>query len=746
MTTMTILMALLTPAHAFDPTPSLTVEGGTEASFPSNARFVGDVNGDGYDELAVERIGAFDLYYGGPAGPAVEPDLTWYVSIFAQVAGDVAPIGDVNGDGYGDVAVGVPGQHEGDDRVHVYHGSAFGLPPQPTLVLFDSPSSGLGTDLAHGDLDGDGYDDLVVSLPGHQAVRVYLGGPGGLDSGSGSDIVGPAGVANFGADLAVGDADGDGALDVLIGSGDGGGMATLALGDGTGASWSTQLLPHDGVVALVDFDGDGAATPVTASGSEVRLHVGAWPDPGSQQDVYTGAPGTPSWVVGGLSAPADVDGDGLDDLVVGAHSHRVTLYGGTTIVVDDVYSGDLDDYMLTVSVGDVDGDGRADLVGSYHLFHSRLLRDAWGVATERRWGTAGESGFGGQGLLGSEVFAVGDVDGDGLEDAGMMCLDDTAVCVHSGSLGGLDGAASQVVDGGWGAADVNGDGLGDLLARTDTHLEVYLGAVGGPGAVPDQALAIPTGFDLVRVFSEDVNGDGFGDVVMIQAPGEEQRGMRVAMGSATGLRSLRTVGTHPGTFAWDEVAFLGFADLDGDGFPDLVASTADQTDLVWLGGSPSGPGGPPAAFGLAGDVPTRLLRGDFDGDGFDDVVLSARERMDVPPQPSSIVYGSAAGPDLSRRARIDGNPLWAGDLDGDGRDDLVCGRNLAGLGDGEVSVHHGTAAGLPTAPDQVLSGGAGEGHGWAAVGADVDGDGLMELLVGAPTWRAYTGRVSLYQP
>jgi len=738
---LSVFLALLSPSHAFDPAPTMTVEGGGEAFVVTDATFVGDVDDDGYDDLAIARHGAVDLYYGGPGGPASEPDLTWYINSFAQDTGDVAPIGDVNGDGYDDLAMGLPGHHDGDDQVHVYYGSALGPSSQPDLVLADGPSTGLGAAFAHGDVDGDGYDDLLVGAPGVRLVRVYRGGPGGLDPVGVSDIPGPAMAGSFGADLAAGDADGDGHVDVLIGSRDGEGLATLAMGDGTGLSWSTLQLPHGGAVALVDFNGDGAATPVTGWGPEVQMHVGAWPDPAARQVIRTAAAGTQVWSVVDLSAPADVNGDGYDDLVSVGNLIRTTFYGGPSAVVsEDVSFSFNDDLMESASVGDADGDGQADLVGSA-MVHAQLLLDAWGSATDHRW----ELEYSGMGLFGANLYALGDVVGDGLQDVGVLCLDFDALCVHPGTAGGIAATAASVVSGErFDGADVNGDGLGDVVARTDVGLELYLGAVGGLGAVPDQTLPIPVDGQTRDLWTEDVNGDGYDDVVVVYEPDDERRAMSIALGGLSGLRPFRRVGTHPSTFEYAEKAFLGFADLDGDGFLDMVAASSDKSDLVWVRGSASGPRGPALAFGLpAGKVPTLLVRGDFDGDGFDDLALT-KDEWAGPPRPTAIVYGSAGGPDLARLLWVDREPLWAGDLNGDGRDDLVCARTLAGLGDGELAVHHGTAGGLVVQPDQVLSGVDGEGLGSAAVGGDFDGDGQIELVVGAYEWHAFTGRVLVF--
>lgn len=136
--------------------------------------------------------------------------------------------GDFDGDGFPDVAVGVP---ESDlafpqgGAVFIYKGSASGLPATATwTILGESDTAQLGAVMAAGDLNDDGRDDLALSAPGADVITGDSGavllyqltseGPRRMRN----DLSGAQRAANFGAALAIADVDGDGANDLVVGS------------------------------------------------------------------------------------------------------------------------------------------------------------------------------------------------------------------------------------------------------------------------------------------------------------------------------------------------------------------------------------------------------------------------------------------------------------------------------------------------------------------------------------------------
>jgi hypothetical protein len=145
----------------------------------------------------------------------------------------VATAGDVNGDGYSDVLVGMPEYDEGDTNegaVFVFYGSASGLPANPSpfpIWQINQGEAHFGTSVAAaGDVNGDGYGDIIVGAPywtdsqtDEGGVWVFLGSSSGLVLPPWSSQGGGQQDAEFGASVATaGDANRDGYSDVIVGA------------------------------------------------------------------------------------------------------------------------------------------------------------------------------------------------------------------------------------------------------------------------------------------------------------------------------------------------------------------------------------------------------------------------------------------------------------------------------------------------------------------------------------------------
>jgi hypothetical protein len=213
----------------------------------------GDFNGDGFADLAVGvpfededfvgSVGAVNIIYGSATGLTSTGDqyLTELTFGFPYTTDDrfgaALASGDFNGDSFSDLAIGMPNREAFGQQDHgvvlLIDGSANGLVTSTArrLSLVGNHGGRAGAALVWADFNGDGFGDLAVGIPdafqfgfpflplfNAGEVQVFYGGPNGL-SGVGAQVVfeGFEDGMHFGAPLAAGDFNADGAADLAIG-------------------------------------------------------------------------------------------------------------------------------------------------------------------------------------------------------------------------------------------------------------------------------------------------------------------------------------------------------------------------------------------------------------------------------------------------------------------------------------------------------------------------------------------------
>jgi hypothetical protein len=380
---------------------------------------VGDVNGDGFDDISVGAwfndaafrdagaayivfgpvpAGAFSLSYADIriSGEAAEDNL-----------GRTVSAGDINGDGYGDVFTSSMGEDSGGRNagaVYLLHGPLEGpwnLADAQAKIVGEAEGDNLLRAIVAGDLDSDGTDDYLLGSPGEAtygshtgAAYVWLGAPSGsvdlADAHAKLHGIAPGDMA--GAFLVgPGDLNGDGHDDVIIGDDKGShggdlrgsayvihGPITAQTSRLTAASGAMFFGPRDnaqaGKVAWAgDLTGDGSDDWLTAAfGDGGGL---AWVFDGGLEGELNGNDAAAIGDIGldDATGVGDVNGDGQDDLLIGHRGESFLFFGplggafGQRHV--DVHfpaEEDDDDAGWRVSpAGDTNADGLADfLIGA----------------------------------------------------------------------------------------------------------------------------------------------------------------------------------------------------------------------------------------------------------------------------------------------------------------------------------------------------------------------------------------------
>ncbi|HEX6810613.1 MAG TPA: VCBS repeat-containing protein [Planctomycetota bacterium] len=647
--------------------------GGLAVNANTAAFAVGDVNGDGQQDLAwATYFGGLSLLLGG--GGALWPAPAGYLPQTFAFVGAVCMF-DADGDGDLDLVFGEAGGIATSNRLLLNNGAGV-FTDAPSWLGISSPGA---LQFVPFDCDGDGDRDLLL---------VSWNGPPQLMRNTGTSFLASPLLASVitGVCATAGDVDGDGDADLVIGN-----------------MGSAPALRQD---RLLLNNGQGVFTDVTA----------------------TAMPSLDNWT--SAVHLVDIDGDGDRDLLV-THSqpmlvgnrlgHSLLRNDGTGTFSDASATLPDNDLVGHVSVVfDVDGDGDSD-----YLF-------AGGHAQQLYWNDHGQL-FDAAGptlparVCVTEAIAAGDLDADGLPELivggwNFSLIGGRTSVLWNDGTGHVDEIATNPV---WpngiyaGAAlgDIDGDGDADLVFGLDQPGQNRVYRNDGNRVLTDvTSTALPSLLDFtraVRLF--DADGDGDRDLLFGNTDNS-----RLLLNNGLGTFTEVTSTALPPSSGTRDVAV---GDVDGDGDLDVVRATDTGPNELWRNSG--------GVFQVAsGSLPSivqateAVALADLDGDL--DLDLIVGNRPDGPLDPRSwILWNDGAGAFLSPPVALGSSDVRAiavGDIEGDGDVDFVLGGDGAAprLFENQGGFFVSQASAMPADPRQTTR----------LLLVDIDGDGDLDLFEG----------------
>ncbi len=743
----------------------------TVSGFPPVIDITGDYNNDGYDDILLGIYNSsVKIYYGGSGVPSVTPGWDRTSPFPSSNFGEaVCNAGDLNNDGYDDIVISAPlytnGQ-ENEGAILMYLGAASG-PSLSYSWIKEYNISGLylGSDVKGiGDINFDGYDDIAYSAllfnaPGPDFINgkifVNLGNNAGLISSPAWVYIGEH-EDETGEYLSSGDYNGDGFIDISFSTSRGTGFiygnASLL---GTTMDFLLEMESTRGRISSGDVNGDGFTDALInnySTGWDGCHDTGIYGDKdiclvrGTSEGIYK----IPVWttsITTGDACPTyargvfagDLNGDGADDFYISDYEYNssrggVFFYYGSDFILPEIWDWNLvgtttNDTKWGYAMdnrGDLNGDGYDDIVIPQKSSNTTMVFYGDPVGLNLTYDQLIPSlGASSTGAI-TDIDCDGDINGDGYDDCIIgtgstsvtgINTNDGKIHLYYGTSTGISNSPSWSFGGNQAQAkfgtdvliigDINGDGYDDFAAgapyRESPTLDegivlIFYGSPTGPALIPslqletDQDLAY---FGLVLGQAGDVNADGFDDM-LVGIPNYDvscvDDGVAyLFFGSADGLTEYPNWVYYAGDCGGKTgFSVAGDVDINNDGYDDIIIGSpyysyggiySGVADVFF-----GGPDGPSYDYDwrYQGDIDDQIgysVSGimDFNGDGFDDFMIGSPDyEYGSEPQGLALVFNGSEVIDsiaVERIYRATHNTNFAmklyggGDQNGDGLGD-----------------------------------------------------------------------------
>lgn len=650
-----------------------------------------DINGDGKIDILTVSVGTVSS--DNPSGEQGQGRILWFKNNGEALPGfEVhgiaeglnypvgAQVGDFDGDGLLDVVVA----SRDDNTVRWFRNTGGDIPWFSSNLVAEGAMGAVAVDV--GDIDRDGKLDIVSASENDDRILWYANdGYGGFTA---HVVRGGTPVENmdFAKSVHVVDLNGDGALDIAYVSEDQNEAGWYRSSGDAVPTWTQQVLDtgrtHIKQITSSDVDGDGDMDLIATSADDGVIAL--YRNQGGAAATFTTHIITTAASGARFAHAADVNGDGLPDLLVAARSaNLIAWFPNRTIHRNAVYSTPGHHALGTwynsrfIAAGDLDGDGDMDIVSvaeDYLLWHqnrggspAEFVSISIPTHMDRaRW------------------IDIADLDGDGDNDLIVSSTETHALLWYENSGGtqptfaehlladGLEGPRAAL------AGDLDGDGDLDVFAVSDTDHKVIWYENNGAQPPSFTARQIDTNSGDAaayprHVYGTDIDNDGDLDLI-VAAQQSNTIVLYVNNGNSPATFSRRIVAAHNpgGEPKIQGVQHVWASDVNGDGAMDILAASENSSSVYWFENADGrGEYFIPHAVDMNAAGVHAVVGGDADGDGDIDL-FAAHEYSGI------ITWYENNGqetPGFTRRVIYDQAPIAhsvnVADLDGDGDLDVL---------------------------------------------------------------------------